>query len=96
MADPLTYADVKALAEELDRPISTLIALAPDTDPFMAGRPAREKEAEWFAEIWRRFDIQSGAHIRRVHYLIISQEKPVRMPDGRAYENTLECGAQRP
>ena len=87
----LDHAGLKELAEELGRPLNTLIALTSQNDPFVAGTPWRETGAEWFFGIWRRFHLQSGAHIRRIHYVIISQEEPVLMPDGKAYVNTLEC-----
>jgi hypothetical protein len=64
--DPLDYDDLKALAEELDRPLGTLHVLSSDNDPFMAGREARTRDAHWFGALWRRFNIQRGAHIRRI------------------------------
>ena len=89
--DPLTYEDLKALAEKLGRPLKTLIAQADHTDPWMAGAPARRSKAEWFAAQWQRFGAAPGTHIRRFHYLLVSQEPPVLMPDGEAYLNTEEC-----
>ena len=38
------YEDLKALASELKRPVSTLIALAPQNDPFYAGMPSRRAD----------------------------------------------------
>jgi hypothetical protein len=84
------YDDLKKLAEKLGRPPATLIVLVPQNDPFYI-TPNREAEAEWFAEIWQRFDCQPGTHNRRIHYVLISQERPVLMPNGRPYENTVEC-----
>jgi hypothetical protein len=84
------HAGLKELAKELDRPLSTLAVLA--RDPFTAGAPARKRDAEWFAELWRRFDIQPGAHLRRIHYVLVSQEPgTVLMPDGSPYLNTDSC-----
>ena len=82
----LDYANVKALAAELNRPAKTLIAMGPNTDPFCIV-PGRRRGAEWFAGLWKRFG-GFGAHIRRIHYKIISQKKPVKMPNGRLYRNT--------
>jgi hypothetical protein len=30
-------------------------------------------------------------HLRRIHYLLVSQEQPVTMRDGRPYQNTDFC-----
>jgi hypothetical protein len=43
------YDALKALSEELGRPVKTLIALSPQNDPFFAGLPASRAAAEWFA-----------------------------------------------
>jgi hypothetical protein len=91
MSEPLTYEDLKALAEELDRPLGTLYALTSEADPFMAGRETRAERAEWFGDLWRRFKLQPGAHLRRIHYVLISQSAPVLMPNGEPYENTENC-----
>jgi hypothetical protein len=93
MSDPLTYDDLKALAEELNRPLKTLYVLSPQGDPFMAGRESRERDAQWFGALWRRFRFRSGAHIRRVHYVLISQSdsEPVLMPNGERYINSEYC-----
>jgi hypothetical protein len=84
------YEGLKALAKDLKRPASTLIALAPVNDPFYIG-PARQRNAEWLTEIWNRFDLRNGIHVRRIHYRIVSQSPPVQMPDGTPYENTKGC-----
>jgi hypothetical protein len=94
MNDPLTYDDLKALAEELGRPLKTLYALHSHNDPFMVGREARERDAQWFGALWRRFEFQPGAHIRRVHYKLISQVEPVLMSNGEPYINTDYCWAE--
>ena len=36
-------------------------------------------------------DFGAGTHLRRIHYLIISQPLPIPMPDGKPYENTERC-----
>src|SRR5262245_61350591 len=87
-ATPLGYADLKELAADIGRPISSLIVLARDNDPFLAGAPGRRMErAEWFAELWRQLEIPHGVHLRRMHYLLVSTARIV-LPDGRPYENT--------
>ena len=86
----LRYDAIQKLAKELSRPASTLIALAPQNDPFSI-TPGRRAPAQWFARLWRRLAIGSGVHVRRLHYAIISQSQPVKMSDGTPYENTLSC-----
>jgi hypothetical protein len=87
-----THAELKALAAELGRPVSTLYALAPANDPFYIG-PARAADAEWFAAEWHRLAIPGGWHYRRIHYVFVSQAVLILMLDGTPYENTLECWA---
>ena len=58
-------------------------------DPFMA--PDRRAGAEWFAAIWDKFDIQPGAHLRRIHYLLVSQDPSVLMVSGKPYLNDEQC-----
>jgi hypothetical protein len=93
--DPMTfdYEGVKQLAGDLGRPSSTLIALAPNNDPFYCG-PARQALAHWFADqIWPLHDPEAvSVHVRRLHYLVVTQP-PDRRPaklDGMPYENTHE------
>jgi hypothetical protein len=73
------------------RPGGTLIAQTTTNDPFHASTPGRLERSQWFAELYRQFEIKPGAHIRRIHYLFISQSSPLRMTDGRDYQNTEEC-----
>jgi hypothetical protein len=85
----LDYDGLKALAEELGRPLHTLTVLK--YDPFTAGQSTRQAGAEWFAAIWERFNIQPGAHLRRIHYLLVSQTAPLLLPNDKPYLNTEEC-----
>jgi len=87
----MDYNEIKALAKELDRPMSTLFALADENDPYMVGVARRKEQAEWFGALWLRFNFPRGSHIRRIHYVLISQEDSVLMPDGSPYLNTKEC-----
>jgi hypothetical protein len=89
MTDTFDHAGLKALSKELGRPLFTLEVLR--NDPFTAGVPARKAGAEWFAKLWKRLNIRPGAHLHRIHYVIVSQEKPVLMPNGKPYENTQYC-----
>jgi hypothetical protein len=46
----------------------------------------------WFAEQWVRFGMPPGAHVRRLHYRLISQETLLTLPNGSGlYVNTLLC-----
>lgn len=86
------YIDqIKKLAKDARRPITAFIALAPQNDPFYCGTPGDKLWGEWFAELWNRFGYTTGVHLRRIHYRIVSQSPPVLMPNGKPYENTLEC-----
>jgi hypothetical protein len=83
------YEGLTNLAKELGRPLYTLEVL--QNDPFTAGKEGRKAKAEWFAEIWRELNIQPGAHLRRIHYKLVSQTTPVLMHDGRPYINSINC-----
>ena len=95
--------DLWELSKELGRPISTLIALSKQNDPFEAGIPSRRRAAEWIADIWRRFEFQPGIHLRRIHYVLVSRPDTPPVPrqssagrrapgsDAMAYVNTLNC-----
>ncbi len=72
---------------------SDLLALAPSNDPFCLHQPARQRNAQWFAELFERFGFGQGVHVRRIHYRIISQDTPVQRPDGGAYLNTTSSWA---
>jgi hypothetical protein len=85
----LGYAELKALAKELRRPVVTLLALSDNNDPFFADRPARRTMAEWAAELYRRLGIERGIHTRGFHYKLISQAEPVSLPSTTVYRNTV-------
>ena len=70
------YEKIKKLAKERRRNITDLLVLARQNDPFFTGSATDKAMAEWFAELWRRFGYTTGVHLRRVHYQLISQEKP--------------------
>jgi hypothetical protein len=91
----LDYETLKRLAAELDRPVTTLLAQDAGSDPFYADLPMRRLRADWFADIWDRLDIKPGAHLRRIHYRLVSTTSPVRLPrevNGTwTYVNTYNC-----
>jgi hypothetical protein len=50
------------------------------------------KRAHWFADVWQHLGLAGQRiHLRAIHYRIISQDKPVTLPTGENYENTIEC-----
>jgi hypothetical protein len=86
------YESLKALAAELGRPLGSLIALSGDHDPFLADRPGRRRAgAEWFAQLWARFNVPNGVHLRRLHYWLVSTTGVIAPYGGGAYLNTLGC-----
>jgi hypothetical protein len=74
-----------------------MLALAATNDPFNAGMPYRRAWAEWFAGLWQHYHFPAGVHLRRVHYRLVSEAEPPRMPadtsrtSGLAYANTEVC-----
>ena len=93
-SEQFDYEFINALAKELGRPVSTLIVLSCNNDPFYAGMPSRQADAGWFAEVWESFRFGAGVHLRRIHYRLISTTAPLLMRDGTPYENTTECWAR--
>lgn len=85
------YETIKELAKARKQPVTGLIALAPQNDPFYTGTDGDWATGRWFADMWERFGYTTGVHIRRVHYQVISQATPVLMPNGKPYENTEAC-----
>ena len=86
-----THHKIKRMARDLGCPIKDLLVLAPQNDPFYAGRSKTEREkAEWFAEVWQRLGYadQTGIHLRRLHYALISQEEQILKHNGEPYHNT--------
>src|SRR5438309_830042 len=87
----MDYEEIKQLARSSGQRVTDLIVLAPQNDPFYSGTPNDWALAQWFAGLWNAFGYTNRVHIRRVHYQIISQNPPVALPSGKAYENTEEC-----
>ena len=84
----ITYATIKTLAANEGLSVKDLCALAPKNDPFYVGRPAEMAAAEWFAGLWQQFGYDTGVHLRRMHYRLISQDPPLPRPNGEIYLNT--------
>jgi len=85
------YNALKQAAAENGVRVGELLALAPANDPFYTGRPSELAASQWFANLWAEFGYGHGVHLRRIHYQIVSQDPPLKMPNGRTYENTLKC-----
>lgn len=64
--------------------------LSPARDPFYAGGKGSKEKAEWFAAIWESEGFESGVHLRRIHYRLVSKEGITKV-DGTPYENTQQC-----
>jgi hypothetical protein len=96
-ASPRTYQDIQALSDEAGIPARNLLAMSVSNDPFYAGLPNREAWATWFAGLWGRIGLPPGVHLRRIHYRLVSDPSPPKMPEdksktsGRPYANTDEC-----
>ena len=87
----MNYEQIKVLAKQTRCSVNELIVLAPQNDPFYTGTTGDKALGEWFARLWEAFGYDRGVHIRRVHYQVVSQDPPVEMPNGKPYENTVEC-----
>ena len=85
----INYAWIKQAAKQYNVSVTDLIALAPQNDPFYTGTPNDHALGNWFADIWRQVG-DERAHIRRIHYWVVSQGGAVMMPNGKPYENTVE------
>jgi hypothetical protein len=81
---------IQDLATAHERPLATLLALKCKNDPFYLGE-ARWRDAEWFAALYREHGFGRGVHLRRIHYRLVSQERPIQLPLGGDYINTMEC-----
>ena len=64
-----------------------LYVLKSDNDPFYIGTGGNRRDAEWFKGLLDRYGLGLGAHIRRVHYRIITDEEHVKLPGGERYLN---------
>ncbi len=87
----INWEELKQLAKEMRRPFDAVYALSSSNDPFLTDLPRRRRDAEWCAKVWDDLDIPPGAHIRRVHYRLISQERKLKLPGGQPFINTELC-----
>jgi hypothetical protein len=93
--------DLMTLSEKLRRPLRTLYVLSSGNDPYMTETPSRRESARWFAELYTRFKIKFGVHLRAILYVLVSQPVgDVLLPNGDSFENTPDnyddlCSAGR-
>jgi hypothetical protein len=86
----INYDFIKQAAKEDGCSVKDLLALASGNDPFYLP-PGRKANGAWFARQLETFGVQGEFHDRRIHYLLVTQETPVKRPDGGDYENTEKC-----
>lgn len=87
----MDYNSIKAEAKEQGISIKDLCALSPANDPFYVGRKSELAMADWFHAQWQALGFDSGVHLRRMHYALVSQDPPIARHDGRDYQNTQRC-----
>lgn len=63
-----------------------LLAMSHDHDPFNLGREEHLRMANWFMDIWHKFNLQPGVHLRAIHYKVVSQVDP-KKANGKPYKN---------
>jgi len=85
------HETILALAKSMKCNAKTLIAMTPQADPFYTGQRAHRRLAEWFANIWQRFNFGEGTHLRRIHYRTAVEKPSIARSGGSPYENTVEC-----
>lgn len=86
----MDYAELKQLAKQQKCSVKNLIVMAPQNDPFYCGTKSDKAQADWFGELWNRFGFINGMHIRRIHYILVSQGD-FKDCNGKPYENTDDC-----
>jgi hypothetical protein len=85
------HTDLLRIKAETGRTLKTLTVQADQNDPFTVGEGARRDHAQWFADLWHRFEFGSGVHLRRIHYALVSQSPTFLLRDGKPYLNTDIC-----
>jgi hypothetical protein len=85
------YEKLTRLAKARGVPITDLLALARQNDPFLCGTPTQLRAAEWFANLYAAGRFGQGVHLRRIHYYAVSVEAV--LPNGTPYVNTVECAS---
>jgi hypothetical protein len=68
--------DILRIKEEEGLKQEDVIALAPGNDPFLCGAPAQERDAKWFADLWKTHFKGQKIHIRMMHYVTMTAIQP--------------------
>jgi hypothetical protein len=90
--EPITHERLKEAAQALQRPLDSLYVLSSGNDPFMLGLPSRQRAVDWFMRLWTDLGLDgSQVHIRRIHYVLVSQASTIALAAGGDYENTIRC-----
>jgi hypothetical protein len=64
----LDYTSLKEIAKQNKTRVTSLLALAPQNDPFYVGTKSDLVMAQWFTDLWNQFGYDTGVHLRRMHY----------------------------
>lgn len=83
----LDYKTIKRLALSSSLSPKSLLALAPQNDPFYVGAKRQLEKGQWFASIYAAMGSPPRCHIRRVHYWLVTTNAVSKI-DGTPYENT--------
>lgn len=94
MEDKFNYETLKILAKQRKQSVKELLALSSNNDPFYTGIKHQIVAAEWFMEIWNRFNYSNGVHLRRIHYQIISQSPLIKLPHTINYKTKNKDGSK--
>jgi hypothetical protein len=86
----MDYDEIREEAKLRGCSVKELLALTVNSDPFYAGMPSRRRNGEWFTALWDHLGRPRGAHLRRLHYLLVSEPTPPLRPDGAPYVNTYD------
>jgi hypothetical protein len=77
---------ITAAAEELGLSVETLTVLSRDCDPYTSWR--RQREAEWFTQLFERFVSDGGKkHLRGLFYRCVMTKEDIRWPSGKLLVN---------
>lgn len=99
----VNYASIAAMRDRANQDrkrgekltVKDFLVLAPGNDPFYADAPGTREKGEWFANLWRKHKGgEPTVHVRALHYALVglvNTDEPVRMPNGKVYENTIQC-----
>lgn len=57
------------------------MAMQQQQDPFSVDQPMRLNRARWFAQLWNTFGFPKSVHLRRIHYVLASQDLPIPLAE---------------